>query len=304
MSNNILFYYAPMCHLTGLAYRQLLRFYHPGVLFITQMFSTEAINYNDLYKQQLLTSFIEIDKLSTQLQVVSPTIESLIKALPFISQLNISGINLNLACPAQCAQKAGYGEYFPKNLIKQCLSDLKQNYFGKISVKVRLPEDQSTDIQFFEQFNNIVDTVIIHARRKRLSNQKAQRENTDFSAVALIQQQNFSFKIIINGGIKSKEHGEELCNMHNVAGYMIGLELARNPRLITIEKWFSQTNPLYYYINYFLQAQQQNLRPTDSKTEIIRHIQMLGSKVTNKEDYANLQLFLLKLDKLRSQEFQ
>ena len=154
-------------------------------------------------------------------------------------------------------------------LVKNCLSSIKENFDKEVSVKIRLGTDDN-DID--ETLDNFVDSIkssgikvfYVHARKAILKGltPKQNREipPLNYERVKKLKVDYSDLEIIINGGIKELDFlkKNDLCNLD---GIMIGREVYSNPQILNdvdkiLEADLTKNNSLYditsEMFNYFL----------------------------------------------------
>ncbi|CAL6008417.1 TRNA_dihydrouridine synthase [Hexamita inflata] len=163
----------------------------------------------------------------------------------------LKGIDVNLGCPAQCAQKENYGFFFKDDYIS-LLSKLKHIYPNKIvSAKIRLCPTLEASINKIQKILDTgLDILTIHCRKEPLANDESQKEQPDYQMlydVLNIIKPSSQTKIIVNGGLKQfsqslKQHSDY------IHGEMIGVGFMGNPKLCQVEVKSSGKILLHYYL--------------------------------------------------------
>jgi len=161
-------------------------------------------------------------------------------------------------------------------LVKNCLSSIKENFDKEVSVKIRLGTDDN-DID--ETLDNFVDSIkssgikvfYVHARKAILKGltPKQNREipPLNYERVKKLKVDYSDLEIIINGGIKELDFlkKNDLCNLD---GIMIGREVYSNPLILNdvdkiLEADLTKNNSLYditsEMFNYFGSLKNKNL---------------------------------------------
>jgi tRNA-dihydrouridine synthase A len=194
------------------------------------------------------------------------------------NKFNYDEINLNLGCPSPRVSSGGFGAALMNDpeLVKNCLSSIKENFDKEVSVKIRLGTDDN-DID--ETLDNFVDSIkssgikvfYVHARKAILKGltPKQNREipPLNYERVKKLKVDYSDLEIIINGGIKELDFlkKNDLCNLD---GIMIGREVYSNPLILNdvdkiLEADLTKNNSLYditsEMFNYFGSLKNKNL---------------------------------------------
>ena len=147
--------------------------------------------------------------------------------------LGYHGIDINMGCPDKSAIKGGGGAQMIRtpDIAVQMISAAKQSTLP-VSVKTRLGYSRVEEWRewltvLFQQ--NIVALTIHLRTKKEMSKVPAHFELID-DIVALRDELAPRTKLIINGDIDDRAHGEQLVRDHpGVDGIMIGRGVFRNP---------------------------------------------------------------------------
>ncbi|CAL6008455.1 TRNA_dihydrouridine synthase [Hexamita inflata] len=217
----------------------------------------------------------------------------------------LKGIDVNLGCPAQCAQKENYGFFFKDDYIS-LLSKLKHIYPNKIvSAKIRLCPTLEASINKIQKILDTgLDILTIHCRKEPLANDESQKEQPDYQMlydVLNIIKPSSQTKIIVNGGLKQfsqslKQHSDY------IHGEMIGVGFMGNPKLCQVEVKSSGKILLHYYLgqnelNMLIEFNKTFLNNSDynSMQHYIFLVPRLDSLIQLFSNFSQLTFFQLEL---------
>lgn len=154
------------------------------------------------------------------------------KAAGLLSDMNFTGIDINMGCPDVSVTKKGTCAALINNrpLAKEIISAVREGASGlPISVKTRIgfSEIKTEDwIGFLLEQN--LDALIVHGRtRKEMSKVPAHWDEIG-KVVKLRNEKKLSTVIIGNGDIKSRKEGIDKAEKYKVDGIMIGRGVFEN----------------------------------------------------------------------------
>ena len=222
---------APMMGRTDSQFRYLVRQISKRTVLFTEMIHSNAILFGNKNK---LEEYSNIEN-PIVLQLGGNDPKNLGQVSKLANKFNYDEINLNLGCPSPRVSSGGFGAALMNDpeLVKNCLSSIKENFDKEVSVKIRLGTDDN-DID--ETLDNFVDSIkssgikvfYVHARKAILKGltPKQNREipPLNYERVKKLKVDYSDLEIIINGGIKELDFlkKNDLCNLD---GIMIGLSL-------------------------------------------------------------------------------
>ena len=265
---------APMMGRTDSQFRYLVRQISKRTVLFTEMIHSNAILFGNKNK---LEEYSNIEN-PIVLQLGGNDPKNLGQVSKLANKFNYDEINLNLGCPSPRVSSGGFGAALMNDpeLVKNCLSSIKENFDKEVSVKIRLGTDDN-DID--ETLDNFVDSIkssgikvfYVHARKAILKGltPKQNREipPLNYERVKKLKVDYSDLEIIINGGIKELDFlkKNDLCNLD---GIMIGREVYSNPQILNdvdkiLEADLTKNNSLYditsEMFNYFRSLKNKNL---------------------------------------------
>ena len=265
---------APMMGRTDSQFRYLVRQISKRTVLFTEMIHSNAILFGNKNK---LEEYSNIEN-PIVLQLGGNDPKNLGQVSKLANKFNYDEINLNLGCPSPRVSSGGFGAALMNDpeLVKNCLSSIKENFDKEVSVKIRLGTDDN-DID--ETLDNFVDSIkssgikvfYVHARKAILKGltPKQNREipPLNYERVKKLKVDYSDLEIIINGGIKELDFlkKNDLCNLD---GIMIGREVYSNPQILNdvdkiLEADLTKNNSLYditsEMFNYFGSLKNKNL---------------------------------------------
>ena len=265
---------APMMGRTDSQFRYLVRQISKRTVLFTEMIHSNAILFGNKNK---LEEYSNIEN-PIVLQLGGNDPKSLGQVSKLANKFNYDEINLNLGCPSPRVSSGGFGAALMNDpeLVKNCLSSIKENFDKEVSVKIRLGTDDN-DID--ETLDNFVDSIkssgikvfYVHARKAILKGltPKQNREipPLNYERVKKLKVDYSDLEIIINGSIKELDFlkKNDLCNLD---GIMIGREVYSNPLILNdvdkiLEADLTKNNSLYditsEMFNYFGSLKNKNL---------------------------------------------
>ena len=265
---------APMMGRTDSQFRYLVRQISKRTVLFTEMIHSNAILFGNKNK---LEEYSNIEN-PIVLQLGGNDPKNLGQVSKLANKFNFDEINLNLGCPSPRVSSGGFGAALMNDpeLVKNCLSSIKENFDKEVSVKIRLGTDDN-DID--ETLDNFVDSIkssgikvfYVHARKAILKGltPKQNREipPLNYERVKKLKVDYSDLEIIINGGIKELDFlkKNDLCNLD---GIMIGREVYSNPLILNdvdkiLEADLTKNNSLYditsEMFNYFGSLKNKNL---------------------------------------------
>ena len=265
---------APMMGRTDSQFRYLVRQISKRTVLFTEMIHSNAILFGNKNK---LEEYSNIEN-PIVLQLGGNDPKNLGQVSKLANKFNYDEINLNLGCPSPRVSSGGFGAALMNDpeLVKNCLSSIKENFDKEVSVKIRLGTDDN-DID--ETLDNFVDSIkssgikvfYVPARKAILKGltPKQNREipPLNYERVKKLKVDYSDLEIIINGGIKELDFlkKNDLCNLD---GIMIGREVYSNPLILNdvdkiLEADLTKNNSLYditsEMFNYFGSLKNKNL---------------------------------------------
>lgn len=229
---------APMMDWTDRHYRYMARLLSKHTLLHTEMVTTGAIIHGGA--DRFLRYNNEEHPIALQLGGSKPS--ELSRCAEIAAQFGYDEINLNVGCPSDRVQNNMIGACLMAHadLVKQCISAMKNTVDIPITVKHRIGIDEHDSYEFVRDFVSKIaedgcKTFIVHARIAILDG-LSPKENREipplkYEYVYRLKKEFKDLEIIINGGIKSIDS----CKQHLklVDGVMVGREAYQHPWLLS-----------------------------------------------------------------------
>ena len=231
---------APMMEWTDKHCRYFLRLISNCSVLYTEMISADAIIFGP--REKLLN--FNKEELPCVLQLGGNNPRKLALAAKYGQDYGYSKINLNIGCPSNRVQNGAFGACLMKEpkLVAECVKAIQDNCQIPITIKCRIGVDDMHEVQGLDDFIDEVSEVgvklfVIHAR-KALLNGLSPKQNREipplnYNRVGLLKKRRLDLKIIINGGIQSIEHGQDLIKKFGLDGFMIGRQVYKNPYILS-----------------------------------------------------------------------
>jgi len=248
---------APMAGYTDSAFR-LICLENGADIVYTEMTSVEAIwrkNKKTLKMLELLPK-----EKNVILQLFGNKPESFKKALKTISKIQparpsggfptcpsvrrvskISGIDINLGCPAHKVTKTGSGAALMDNkqLARKIIQTVLENTKLPVSIKMRSQVKNTSAIDFIKYIKDLnISAVMIHCRSLK---QKFSGP-VDFSIIKKIKKLLPNIPILTNGGINTPEQAKNILEKTNVNGIGIARGSLGNPFIFSSTKKYLKNN--------------------------------------------------------------
>lgn len=163
-------------------------------------------------------------------------------------KLGFKEINLNIGCPSKAVQKGRFGVCLmkEKEVVKNCLSEIKKNSSIEVTMKCRLGVDNLDTYDFFRDFIDYtlesgITTIYIHARKAYLKGLSPKNNRNlpplNYEFIYRIKEEFPNINFILNGGINSINDINK--NIKNLDGVMLGRLVLKNPFiLLDVDKTF------------------------------------------------------------------
>lgn len=232
---------APMMKKTDKHFRFLSRLLSENAYLYTEMIHSNAIIKGDAIK---LLSFNDCEQ-PVALQLGGSNPKDLGIAASIGEDFGYSEINLNVGCPSKKVKSGNFGVFLmkDKNLLSECLYEMKKNVSLPVTVKCRIGVDEFEGKDFLFNFVNEIsnvgiNTFVIHAR-KAISGLDTKRNRSipklNYKIVKDLKEEFSELEIILNGGIDNLKDCKNLLN--NFDGIMLGRKIYDDPLfLLDVEK--------------------------------------------------------------------
>ena len=276
---------APMMEWTDKHCRYFHRLLSGSAVLYTEMISADALIFGPRHK---LLAFNN-EELPCVLQLGGNDHKKLSLATKFAQSYGYSKINFNVGCPSNRVQNGSFGACLMKTpkIVSECVRAMQDVSQLPITIKCRIGVDDMDEVKGLDNFIDQVSAegvklFVIHAR-KALLNGLSPKQNReipplDYSRVGALKKRRADLKIIINGGIKSIQEGQNLVKQYSLDGFMIGREAYKNPYILSsvdkivlnqkekIKTRYQIAMKMADYIDEFVKNDQGNVH------SIIRHI--------------------------------
>ncbi len=214
---------APMDGFTDMAFRRIVRSLNPEVVLFSEFTSINGIEHSEAVRNRLN---FKNEELPYIVQLFGNEPELFTKTVKEFQNTGITGIDINMGCPAKKIIKSNNGGSLMRDqdlacrLVEACC----QGTDIPISVKTRLGWNNSENlVEFVKALVNAgATTVSVHGRTYK----QRFRGEADWQDIYKLKEA-VSIPIIGNGDIKGKEDGEKM--LKNLDGYMIGRAAMGNP---------------------------------------------------------------------------
>jgi len=217
---------APMAGVSDYPFRQILRQFGEQPLF-SEMIGVETLVHAHPKTLKMLT-FKKEKNIVVQLVGAHP--ESMGKAAQMISDLGVTGIDINMGCPVKKLIQNHSGAMLMKDQDLACrlVESVKTHTHLPVSVKTRLGWDDPKEILSFAPrlVSAGADRIEIHARTKVMG----YSGTPDWS---MLKDLKISAPIVINGNISNQETAKLAMKESGAEAVMVGRALLGRPWLLT-----------------------------------------------------------------------
>ena len=289
---------APMMEWTDRHCRYFHRLLSGSAVLYTEMISADALIFGA--RQKLLA--FNNEELPCVLQLGGNDPKKLSLAAKFGQSYGYSKINLNIGCPSNRVQNGSFGVCLMKTpkIVSECVRAMQDVSQLPITIKCRIGVDDMDEVKGLDNFIDQVSAegvklFVIHAR-KALLNGLSPKQNReipplDYSRVGELKKRRTDLKIIINGGIKSIQEGQNLVKQYLLDGFMIGREAYKNPYILSsvdkiilnqkekIKTRYQIAMKMADYIDELVKNDEQNVH------FVIRHILGLYNSLPGAKDW-------------------
>ncbi|MGR9087870.1 MAG: tRNA dihydrouridine(20/20a) synthase DusA [Gammaproteobacteria bacterium] len=228
---------APMLDWTDRHCRYFHRLLTQHALLYTEMVTTGALIHGDRER------FLEFDPAENPVafQLGGSHPEELAVCARMVEDHGYDEVNLNVGCPSDRVRNGRFGACLmaePKR-VADCVAAMRNAVAIPVTVKSRIGIDDRDSYEELSQFVATVagagcDTFVVHARKAWLKG-LSPKQNRDvpplrYDVVFQLKRDFPGLEIVLNGGIESLDHAEEL--LTQVDGVMMGREAYHNPYLL------------------------------------------------------------------------
>ncbi len=217
---------APMDGLTDHPFREIIKRFHPGIIFSEFINAYDYINQHPFLPQQIIFSE---EQRPFAYQIFDNSPQRILQTALFLESKRPDFIDINMGCSAKTVASRGAGAGLLKEpeIIKQILSLLTKNLTVPITAKIRLGWDDDslnylTISKLLEDYGCAM--ISVHGRTKR----QGYRGTANWDAIAEVKQ-NVKIPVLANGDVNSKADIQKILNITNCDGVMIGRSALKNP---------------------------------------------------------------------------
>lgn len=267
MMKNYKIYIAPMSGITDYSYRQILKKFHPDLMYTEMVNSTLFTRENE----KTLKTIMRMSKdENTGIQLFGSDMDELFTNFCKLHEMGYHDLLLNMGCPKPKILKNGSGAGLLDRIddIDSLLTRLNREKI-KVSLKIRLCD--KIDEYFALAYKQEIPYLCVHAR----SLQEKFESNSHFEEIKRLSKLPRNFEFIANGGIYSLEDFKNIQDI-NIDGIMLARGIIGNPWLIS---------EIQDGINY---------TPTldEIKSTLIEHIQLIKEDKGEKKAVIEINKFL------------
>lgn len=217
---------APMDGLTDHPFREIIKRFHPGIIFSEFINAYDYLNNHPFFPQQIV--FTD-EQRPFAYQIFDNSPDRILKTALYLSEKEPDFIDINMGCSAKTVASRGAGAGLLKEpeIIKQILSLLTNNLTLPITAKIRLGWDDSS-LNYLSVSKLLEDygcaMISVHGRTKK----QGYQGKSNWDAIAEIKQ-NVKIPVLANGDVNSLTDIKEIIKLTNCDGVMIGRAALKNP---------------------------------------------------------------------------
>jgi len=217
---------APMDGLTDHPFREIIKRFHPGIIFSEFINAYDFINNHPFFQQQIV--YAE-DQRPFAYQIFDNSPERILKTAEFLVEKKPDFIDINMGCSAKTVSSRGAGAGLLKNpdTIVQILKLLKSHISVPITAKIRLGWDED-NLNYLHISKLLEDNgcamISVHGRTKK----QGYSGKANWKAIAEVKQ-NVSIPVLANGDVNTTKDIENIRKITNCDGVMIGRTALKNP---------------------------------------------------------------------------
>jgi len=217
---------APMDGLTDHPFREMIKRFHPGIIFSEFINAHDYLNSHPFFPQQIIFSE---EQRPFAYQIFDNSPDRILKTALYLSEKNPDFIDINMGCSAKTVASRGAGAGLLKEpaIIKQILSLITNNLHVPVSAKIRLGWDD-VSLNYLSISRLLEDygcaMISVHGRTKK----QGYQGKANWDAIAEIKQ-NIKIPVLANGDVNSLADIQNIINLTQCDGVMIGRAALRNP---------------------------------------------------------------------------
>jgi len=217
---------APMQDVTDLPFMRVMENFGGPDYYVTEYF---RVYENSPLSAYILRSIIENESGKPIFaQMIGQDVDALVLNAKRLMEYPVSGIDLNLGCPAPtvCRKDAGGGLLRHADKLKRILGGLRESVNGRFTVKTRVGYESDDEfdslLEIFKDFD--IDALAIHGRTVK------ERYQTPVHTDRVRQAVNeMKCPVIANGNVVNASTGVAYYEQTGAEGLMIGRGAIRSP---------------------------------------------------------------------------
>lgn len=217
---------APMDGLTDHPFREMIKRFHPGIIFSEFINAYDYLNNHPFFPQQIV--FSEGQR-PFAYQIFDNSPDRILQTALYLETKNPDFIDINMGCSAKTVANRGAGAGLLKEpaTIKQIMSLLTRELSVPITAKIRLGWDE-TSLNYLSISKLLEDygcaMISVHGRTKK----QGYQGSADWDAIAEVKQ-NVKIPVLANGDVNSMADVHNILKITNCDGVMIGRSALKNP---------------------------------------------------------------------------
>ncbi len=223
---------APMDGYTDSPYRQIVKKIAPQTVVFSEFYSADGLVHSKELQRKALTH--ETSEYPLIIQIFGKDPAMFREAAKIIEGYGITGIDINMGCPAKKVVKSGHGSslMINRDTAFQIVEEMSRAVKIPISVKTRLGwADHSLLTEFCTGLQNAgANLITVHGR----TYQQAFKGSADFTGIYDLKQ-HLSIPVLGNGDVMGYEDGMRKIihprgeGFKNLDGFMVGRASFGNP---------------------------------------------------------------------------
>jgi len=225
-SNRPLLILAPMQDITDLAFWRVLSRYGGPDVYYTEYFRV----HRDSHPEKYILKSIEENPGNKPIiaQMIGQDIDSLVRTALFLQKRKITGIDINLGCPAPivCRKEAGGGLLRHPEKIDEILRIVRSVVSLQFTVKTRIGFDSLDEfpalLDLFRR--HPIDALTVHGRTVR----EMYKPVVHYDAIARASRL-MPCPVFANGDVRCVDTARRIVEITGAHGLMIGRGAIRNP---------------------------------------------------------------------------
>ncbi|MDB6022885.1 MAG: dusC 2 [Pedosphaera sp.] len=253
---------APMQDVTDLPFWKLMAAYGGADVYYTEYFRVHAVSHLEKWILDSITKNPTGKPVIAQM--IGNDIPSLVRVAKELQQYPIAAVDLNLGCPAPVVYRkcAGGGLLREPKKVDAILGALRDAISVKFTVKTRIGFDSPA---VFDELLPIfarhsIDLLTVHGRTVKEMYRTEVHYDYIARAVAAVP-----CPVLANGNVYSAGKAQEVLELTNARGLMIGRGVIRNPWLFQQIRQHQRGEPLFiptgFEVLAYIRALYETVRP-------------------------------------------